>query len=78
MKSFEITSEITNIEPIAVGGSVRERARLQKQYGSGRWRKLKGNAMIRLASGRIRQAELHWYEAHGSGKKEIKRKRYLG
>ena len=30
-----------------------------------------------LSSGRIRLAELHCYEAHGIGKKEIKRKRYL-
>ena len=77
MKSFEIISEISDIEPIAAGSSIRDRARLRKQYGPGRWRKLKGIAMIRLASGRIREAELHWYEAHGIGKKEIKRKRYL-
>ena len=77
MKSFEIVSEITDIEPIAVGKSIRDRARLRKQYGPGRWRKLKGIAMIRLRTGRIRKAELHWYEAHGTGKKEIKRKRYL-
>ncbi len=77
MKSFEIVSEITDIEPIAVGKSIKDRARLRKQYGLGRWRKLKGIAMIRLRIGRIRKAELHWYEAHGIGKKEIKRKRYL-
>lgn len=77
MKSFEIISEITDIEPIAVGGSIRDRARLRKQYGPGRWRKLKGIAMIRLRNGRVRKAELHWYEAHGIGRKEIKRKRYL-
>ena len=77
MKPFEIISEITDIEPIAVGKAVRDRARLRKQYGPGRWRKLKGSAMIRLRNGRIRKAELHWYEAHGLGKKEIKRKRYL-
>ena len=77
MKSFEIVSEITDIEPIVVGKSIRDRARLRKQYGPGRWRKLKGIAMIRLRTGRIRKAELHWYEAHGTGKKEIKRKRYL-
>jgi len=77
MKSFEIVSEITDIEPIAVGKSIKDRARLRKQYGPGRWRKLKGIAMIRLRTGRIRKAELHWYEAHGIGKKEIKRKRYL-
>ncbi len=77
MKSFEINSEITDIEPIVVGSSIRDRARLHKQYGPGRWRKLKGIAMIRLASGRVRKAELHWYEAHGIGRREIKRKRYL-
>jgi len=77
MKSFEIISEITNVETIAVGNAIREITRLRKQYGLGRRRKLKGIAVIRLASGRIRRAELHWYEAHGIGKKEIKRKRYL-
>lgn len=78
MKSFEIVSEITDIEAIAVGRSVKDRARLRKQYGPGRWRKLKGIAMIRLKTGRIRKAEVHWYESHGVGRKEIKRKRYLG
>jgi hypothetical protein len=75
--SFEISGEITEIETIAVGNAIREIARLRKRYGYGRWRKLKGIALIRLPSGRIRQAELHWYEAHGIGKKEFKRKRYL-
>jgi len=77
MESFEIISEISDIEPIAVGKSIKDRARLRKQYGPSRWRKIKGIAMIRLRTGRIRKAELHWYEAHGIGKKEIKRKRYL-
>ena len=74
---FEIVSEITNIETIATGTGIREVERLKKFYGKGRWRKLKGVARIRLASGDIRLAELHWYEAHGIGKQEIKRKRYL-
>ena len=74
---FEIISDITDIEPIAVGSAIREIPRLRKQYGRGRWRKLKGIARIRLANGRIRHAELHWYEAHGIGKREIKRKRYM-
>ena len=74
---FEIIGDITDIEPIAVGNTIREVARLRKQYGRGRWRKLKGMALIRLANGRIRRAELHWYEAHGIGKREIKRKRYM-
>ena len=75
--NFEILGEITDIETIAVGGKIHDIKRLRKQYGKGRWRKLKGSAQIRLASGRVRLAELHWYEAHGIGKKEIKRKRYL-
>jgi hypothetical protein len=75
--SFIIISNITNIEIIAVGNAIRDLERLNKIYGVGRWRKLKGVATIRLASGRIRIAELHWYEAHGIGKKEMKRKYYL-
>jgi hypothetical protein len=74
---FEIISEITDIETVALGSAIRGIARLRKQYGQSRWRKLKGIAMIRLRSGKIRRAELHWYEAHGIGRKEIKRKRYL-
>ena len=75
--NFEIISDITQIEPIAIGNAIRDLARLRRIYGAGRWRKLKGIATIRLANGRIRVAELHWYEAHGIGKKEIKRKRYM-
>lgn len=73
--SFEIIGEITDVETIAVGSKIRGVARLRRVYGKGRWRKLKGVARVR--SGRIRLAEVHWYEAHGIGKREIKRKRYL-
>jgi hypothetical protein len=75
--NFEIIGEISEIEIIAVGSKIRELARLRRRFGVGRWRKLKGVAKIRLRSGRIRLAELHWYEAHGIGRKEMKRKRYL-
>ncbi len=75
--SFEIIGDIGNVETIAIGSSIRDVARLRKTYGKGRWRKLKGDAQIRLKNGRIRLAELHWYEAHGIGRKEMKRKRYL-
>lgn len=75
--NFEIISEISAIETIAVGNSITDIQRLRKQYGRGRWRKMKGVAQIRLITGRIRLAELHWYEAHGIGKKEMKRKCYL-
>jgi len=69
---FEIVGEVSEIQIIASGPSVRDRARLRKQYGKGRWRKLKGIANVRLVSGRIRLAEIHWYEAHGIGKREFK------
>lgn len=71
---FEIISEITEVEIIAVGIGIRDRRRLQKSYGKGRWRKLKGVAMVRLVDGMERLAELHWYEAHGIGKREFKLK----
>lgn len=74
---FKIIGAIADIERIAVGRSIRDLARLREQYGAGHWRKLKGVATVRLASGRIRRVELHWYEAHGLGKKKIKIKRYL-
>lgn len=74
---FEIVGEITQVETIAVGSSIRDLPRLRRLYGRGRWRKLKGVAVVRLRTGRIRKAELHWYEAHGIGRKEIKRKRYV-
>jgi len=74
---FEIIGEITDVETIAVGNAIRDVARLRRVYGPGRWRKLKGVATVRLRSGRLRLAELHGQEAHGIGKKEIKRKRYL-
>ena len=75
--NFEIISEITEIQTIAVGRQIQDLARLRRMHGKGRWRKLKGIAQVRLRSGRIRLAELHWYEAHGIGRKEIKRKLYL-
>jgi hypothetical protein len=75
--NFEIVSEITQIQPIAVNRQILDLLRLRKMYGKGRWRKLKGVAHVRLRSGRIRLAELHWYEAHGIGRKEMKRKLYL-
>jgi hypothetical protein len=74
---FDIIGEISEIEPIAVGGKIRDIMRLRRQYGPGRWRKLKGVATVRLQHGNIREAELHWYEAHGFGKKKIKIKGFL-
>ena len=72
MIDFEIISRIRNIEAIAIGPSIRERERLERQYGKGRWRKLKGTALVRLLDDSVRTAEIHWYEAHGIGKREFK------
>ncbi|MCD9187550.1 MAG: hypothetical protein LUM44_14115 [Pyrinomonadaceae bacterium] len=72
MIDFKLVSQITNIEIIAVGNSIRDLARLNRTHGKGRWRKLKGIANVELPSGKIRLAEVHWYEAHGIGKKEMK------
>jgi len=74
---FEIIGEIESIETIATGGRIRDIMRLRKQYGSAKWRKLKGIAKIRLQSGSICSAEIHWYEAHSIGRKKLKIKRLL-
>jgi hypothetical protein len=74
---FEIVGEITGVEIIAAGPGIRVLRYLRKAYGRGRWRKLKGTATVRLPNGTLRQVELHWYEAHGKGKRDIKIKRYL-
>ncbi|MFI5175716.1 MAG: hypothetical protein ACHQKY_12710 [Terriglobia bacterium] len=74
---FEIVGDITEIETVATGSAIREVVRLRKFYGKGRWRKLKGNAIIRLSDSSLHRAEIHWYEAHGIGKKEFKIKRLL-
>lgn len=73
---FEIVGKISDVETIAVGKSIREIDRLRKTYGSGRWRKLKGTATVRFANDTERKAEVHWYEAHGIGRKEIKIKKF--
>jgi hypothetical protein len=74
---FEIIGDIGHIEVIAVGRAIRELARLRKLYGSGRWRKLKGTALVRLPDGAVCRVELHWYESHAMGKRELKIKRIL-
>ena len=74
---FEIVAPVRNIEYIARGTSVKIRAYLHKTYGRGRWRKVKGIATVRLPNGAEHKVELHWYEAHGIGKRDMKIKRYL-
>jgi hypothetical protein len=75
--SFEILSEISEIETFASGSGIHEIARLRRLYGLGRWRKRKGIARVRLTDGSIHLAELHWYEATGIGRKEFKIKHLL-
>lgn len=75
---FEIIGTIRQSETIASGRRVRDRRRLNREYGRGNWRKMKGFATVRLFDGTICEAELHWYEAHGIGKKEIKFKKPIG
>jgi len=72
---FGLLGEISETETIAAGTSIREIGRLRRRYGQGRWRKRKGVGTVRLADGTICEAELHWYEAHGVGRKELRVKR---
>ncbi len=74
---FQVVGKITEIETIAVGGRIRDLDYLRRVYGRGRWRKLKGVATVRLWDGMIRCAEVHWYEAHGIGRVDLKIKDYL-
>jgi hypothetical protein len=73
---FEVLGKINHVETIAAGHRIRERPRLVRSYGFGDWRKRKGIASVRLPDGTIVEAELHWYEAHGIGKREMKVKRH--
>jgi hypothetical protein len=77
MEDFELLSAITRIERLAVNLSIRERKSLKAQFGGQRWRKLKGEGRVRFPNGEVRQAELHWYEAHGIGRRKMKVKRVL-
>ncbi len=74
---FRIIGDIEDVEAIAAGRSVRERARLGKLHGGKRWRKLEGRAIVELPDGSTVRAEVHWYEAHGIGRREMKIKRLL-
>lgn len=75
--TFDLVGQITGIQVIAAGSGIRGLRYLRKAYGRGRWRKLKGNATVRLPNGALRRVELHWYEAHGIGRRDVKIKRYL-
>ena len=77
-RALQIVGSIADVEAIAAGRGIRELGRLKKIYGGGRWRKLKGIATVRLPDGTTARAEVHWYERHGLGRREIKIKRLLG
>ncbi|HEX8202559.1 MAG TPA: hypothetical protein VF590_18925 [Isosphaeraceae bacterium] len=74
---FEVVGDITDVETFAIGMSIRELPRLRRDHGAGRWRKRKGIARVRLTEGSVWKAEVHWYEAHGIGRVELKIKRFL-
>ena len=76
-QSFEILGALRDVEVIASGRGVRTRQYLDRRFGKGRWRKMKGFGTARQYDGRLIEAEFHWYEAHGVGRVLIKRKRIL-
>ena len=78
MTGFRLLSEIRNIEVIAVGRAIRDLPKLKKAYGKGRWRKLKGRALVELDTGEVVEAELHWYEAHGIGRQDMLVRQHRG
>ena len=75
--SFEVIGQIHGVETIATGHGIRDLAELQKRFGRGNWRKMKGFATVRLDDGTIVNAEIHWYDAHGIGRRWLKIKRYV-
>jgi hypothetical protein len=77
MTEFEIVGEIKDIETIATGRGVYIRRYLERVYGKGRWRKRKGRATVKIGDGTICDAEIHWFEAHGVGRKDFKIKRVI-
>jgi len=73
MEQFEVVSKLTEVETIAWGHGITILPLLLRKYGGkpSSWRKKKGNALIKQF-GVLFEAELHWYEAHGCGKVDMK------
>jgi len=67
-----LLSSLRNVEVIAKGPSIRELKWLNRNHGKGNWRKMKGIARIEDSNGAIYTAEIHWYEAHGVGRRKMK------
>lgn len=76
--NFELISDLMHVETFAAGRGIKNIKRLNRQYGFARWRKRKGVAMVRFSDGSECLAELHWYEASGIGRREMKIKWLLG
>lgn len=76
-ESFQIIGPVRRIETIASGEGIRDLVYLEERFGQGDWQKLKGLATVRIEDGTIHEAEIHWYEAHGVGKRWVKIKRFL-
>jgi hypothetical protein len=74
---FEIIGSITAVEAIAIYRQIRELRNLRKLFGRGRWKKMKGQAVARFSNGLSYRVEVHWYEAHGIGKRKMKIKRLI-
>jgi len=74
---LEILSEIENVETIASGRGVYIRRHLDRTYGAGHWRKMKGIATVRRADGTVCRAEIHWFEARSRGRKDFKIKKVI-
>ncbi len=73
----EVLGDITDVETIAIGRGVHIRRYLDRAYGRGNWRKMKGVATVRLPEGTVCRAEIHWFEAHAVGRKDFKVKRVI-
>lgn len=74
---FELCGPLREVVVIALGRGIRSLPAIVRRHGTGSWRKLKGRALVRLANGNVRLAEVHWYEAHGIGKRDLKIKTFL-
>jgi len=74
---FKIVGKIREVETISTGHGIKNLSRLNRLYGKANWRKSKGICLVELENGDILEAEVHWYEGHGVGKKEVKIKRFL-
>jgi hypothetical protein len=74
---FRIVGEIEHVQTIAAGSGVYIRRYLERTYGKGYWRKVKGIGIVQFEDGTTCKAEIHWFEAHGIGRKDFKIKQVI-